>query len=75
MGWNSVHSLSTPLFEGIDEGAFVYFVHSYYAELSTKTIATTHYANDFSAAIHHDNPCFLSTVSPETNGIQRVQSA
>lgn len=55
MGWNSVHNLSTPLFKGIDEGAFVYFVHSYYAELSAKTIATTYYANDFSAAIHHNN--------------------
>ena len=33
MGWNSVRQTqSHPVFEGIADGAFFYFVHSYYAE-------------------------------------------
>src|SRR5665647_918871 len=43
MGWNTVSKLRSPLFSGVKENAFVYFVHSYYAELSSQTIATTDY--------------------------------
>ena len=39
MGWNTINDLSSPLFDGIKENSFVYYVHSYYAELSPKTIA------------------------------------
>jgi glutamine amidotransferase len=55
MGWNNLYNLKSPLFNGIKENAFVYFVHSYYAELSKNTIATTDYIVPFSAAIHRDN--------------------
>jgi glutamine amidotransferase len=40
---------------GIDENSYMYFVHSYYAELSPETIATTDYINPFSAAMQKDN--------------------
>ena len=55
MGWNTVSNLQSPLFSGVKENTFVYFVHSYYAELSPKTIATTDYIVPFSAAIQKDN--------------------
>jgi glutamine amidotransferase len=55
MGWNTVSKLHSPLFSGVKENAFVYFVHSYYAELSPQTIATTDYIVPFSAAIKKDN--------------------
>jgi len=55
MGWNTITGLSSPLMNGIVENSFVYFVHSYYAELSPETIATTDYINPFSAAIHRNN--------------------
>ena len=55
MGWNTVSKLRSPLFSGVKENAFVYFVHSYYAELSPQTIATTDYIIPFSAAIQKDN--------------------
>ena len=55
MGWNTITGLSSPLMNGIVENSFVYFVHSYYAELSPETIATTAYINAFSAAIHRNN--------------------
>ncbi|HUZ60954.1 MAG TPA: imidazole glycerol phosphate synthase subunit HisH [Hanamia sp.] len=55
MGWNNIYNLSSELMKGVDENSFVYFVHSYYAELSAQTIATTEYMNPFSAAMQKDN--------------------
>jgi imidazole glycerol-phosphate synthase subunit HisH len=55
MGWNSVTNLKGKLFKGIKEGSYVYYVHSYYAELSEYTAATTDYILPYSAAIGKDN--------------------
>ncbi len=55
MGWNTIDHLSSPLMNGISENSYVYFVHSYYAELSAETVATTDYINPFSAAMHRNN--------------------
>jgi len=44
------------LLKGLDDTAFVYYVHSYYAEINAQyTIATSHYLGDFSALLHKDN--------------------
>jgi glutamine amidotransferase len=55
MGWNTITNLASPLFAGIKENSYVYFVHSYFAELSSKTIAATDYIISYSAAIQQDN--------------------
>jgi glutamine amidotransferase len=55
MGWNTIFNVSSPLFEGVKENAFVYYVHSYYAEQGDETIATTDYILPYSAAIQKDN--------------------
>jgi imidazole glycerol-phosphate synthase subunit HisH len=55
MGWNTIEALISPLFLGIAEQSYVYYVHSYAAELNEFTIATTQYGNAFSAALHRDN--------------------
>jgi glutamine amidotransferase len=55
IGWNNIHSVKTPLFEGLPQEAYVYFVHSFYSELSTDTIAVADYGVPFSAALHKDN--------------------
>lgn len=55
MGWNKLEDLESPLFAGLDENAFCYFVHSYYAEMSDYTISTTNYGLPFSSALHRDN--------------------
>lgn len=55
MGWNTISDLSSPLMNGITTNSFVYFVHSYYAQLSDETIATTEYINPFSAAMQKEN--------------------
>lgn len=59
MGWNNISLKSeSPLFAGIAEGSFVYFVHSYYcaAENQDDIAATCRYGDvEFSASIWHDN--------------------
>lgn len=55
MGWNSLQDLCSPIMAGLEPGSDVYFVHSYYAELSEATIARCRYGLDFSAAIERDN--------------------
>lgn len=55
MGWNSIHGLKSPLFKNIEEGSFIYNVHSYYAVDSEYSIATCNYGLFYSAAIHKDN--------------------
>jgi glutamine amidotransferase len=55
MGWNTITQLRTPLFDGVPEGSFCYFVHSYYASLGTHTVAVTDYIQQYSAGLHRDN--------------------
>ena len=55
VGWNTIEQLSSPLFNGIKEGSFVYYVHSYYVESGKEKIATTNYILPYSAAIQKDN--------------------
>lgn len=67
MGWNTLTGMNSPLFKGIDDESYVYFVHSYYAELSDQTIATTDYVNPFSAALQKDN-FYALQAHPEKSG-------
>jgi glutamine amidotransferase len=55
MGWNTIQQLSSPLFKGLDENHNVYFVHSYYCEMSGCTIAACDYILPFAAAMQKDN--------------------
>jgi glutamine amidotransferase len=55
IGWNDIYNLQTDLFMGVMENSYVYFVHSYYAELSEWTIATADYVVEYSAALQKDN--------------------
>ncbi len=56
VGWNEIRINGDPLFRGIEDGTYFYFVHSYYAEHSVRTIASCDYAGvTFSAAIRKDN--------------------
>ncbi|MCX6132678.1 MAG: imidazole glycerol phosphate synthase subunit HisH [Ignavibacteriales bacterium] len=56
MGWNRVHlKTQSPLFQGIPDGEFFYFVHSYAAPLVPDTIGSTEYGREFSAAVQHNN--------------------
>ena len=55
MGWNQIENLKSPLFQGIPEGSFMDFVHSYMVPVFEHTAAKCGYAQDFSAAIARDN--------------------
>ena len=55
MGWNALSSMQGPLFEGLDDQSFVYFVHSFYAELCPQTAAIAEYGLPFSAALQWGN--------------------
>lgn len=55
MGWNQIGKLKGPLFEGVKEDSFVYFVHSYYAELGDNSVAVTDYIAPYSSALQRDN--------------------
>ncbi|HEX8286702.1 MAG TPA: imidazole glycerol phosphate synthase subunit HisH [Pyrinomonadaceae bacterium] len=55
IGWNNIHDLKSPLFAGIPENSFVYFVHSFYVESGAETIAAADYGLNFSAAVNHRN--------------------
>lgn len=50
IGWNQIHvRRDSPLLEGVPDGAFFYFVHSFYveAERDEDVIATTDYGIDY----------------------------
>ena len=55
MGWNNFISVKGEIFNGIATSDDVYYVHSYYAEISACTIATCQYITRFSAALQKDN--------------------
>ena len=55
MGWNNFTSVKGDLFKGIDLTDDVYYVHSYYAELSPFTMAICDYILPFSASMQRDN--------------------
>ncbi len=55
MGWNSIYDYQSDLLTGIPGNAFVYYVHSYYAELCAETVATTDYVQPYSAIIQKNN--------------------
>ena len=58
VGWNQVsHQGSSPLFDGIPDGADFYFVHSYYVDPAVEgwTAATTDYGVRFTTAIAREN--------------------
>ncbi|OOF54967.1 imidazole glycerol phosphate synthase, glutamine amidotransferase subunit [Rodentibacter genomosp. 2] len=56
MGWNKVrYQADHPLFAGIEQDSYFYFVHSYAVMPNDNTIATCDYGVPFSAAIQRKN--------------------
>ncbi len=58
MGWNTVHYKNDdPLFEGIPNDSYFYFVHSYYVAPENPNVVSgvTPYGEDFVSAVCHEN--------------------
>ncbi|SNS21244.1 glutamine amidotransferase [Belliella buryatensis] len=68
VGWNNLFDLKTPLLAGLNDESFVYYVHSYYCELSEYTIASTNYVLDFAGLMHRDN-FYAMQAHPEKSGL------
>lgn len=67
MGWNSLHlEHDGRLFRGVDEGAYVYFVHSYYLKAEEDDIvkASTEYCTHIHASVEKGN-VFACQFHPE----------
>lgn len=68
MGWNTISNTEGKLLRDVGRHPYVYYVHSYYAELCQDTVATTRYGSTiFSAALRYEN--FYGTqFHPEKSG-------
>ncbi len=67
MGWNTLNIVqSHPLLEGVKDGSYVYFVHSYYPQPtdSDVVVATTEYGVRFASMVAQKN-LFATQFHPE----------
>ncbi|MCI9047666.1 MAG: imidazole glycerol phosphate synthase subunit HisH [Hungatella sp.] len=70
MGWNSLDIRpDSRLFAGIEQGAYVYFVHSYYLQAQDESVvaASAQYGVGIHAAVERDN-VFACQFHPEKSG-------
>ena len=75
IGWNSLSfPNSSPLFDGIQEGAYVYFVHTFSAQQAdpSQVIAVTDYGGVVTAAVQKGN-FFGCQFHPEKSGETGLQ--
>ncbi|HLP77780.1 MAG TPA: imidazole glycerol phosphate synthase subunit HisH [Candidatus Paceibacterota bacterium] len=80
IGWNQVERINSacPLFRGIAEGSYVYFVHSFHPQPSDDSIvaARTTYGETFASAVWRDN-VFATQFHPEKSqkvGLQLLKN-
>ena len=70
IGWNSLHLQNQGrLFEGVPEGTFVYFVHSFYLKAKEESIVRA--SSDYGVAIHasvEQDSVFACQFHPEKSG-------
>jgi glutamine amidotransferase len=72
VGWSRVNSRNHPLFSGIAQDAYFYFVHSYRADVTDACVATCRYEETFAAAMARDN--FMGVqFHPERSGADGEQ--
>ncbi|MFZ1180492.1 MAG: imidazole glycerol phosphate synthase subunit HisH [Herbaspirillum sp.] len=74
-GWNRVHQRAAhPLWDGIDEQAYFYFVHSYYAQPgeSAHIVGETVYGQVFACAVASGN-IFATQFHPEKSAAAGLQ--
>ena len=70
IGWNALHLVGekSPIFQYLNEGDHVYFVHSFYAaDCEKNVIATSEYGAELTAAVAKDN-IFGCQFHPEKSG-------
>lgn len=79
IGWNSLHLQNQgSLFEGLEEGMFVYFVHSYYLQADREDIvkASTEYGVQIHASVEQGNvfACQFHPEKSSNGGLRMLQN-
>jgi len=71
MGWNRVLQVQHPLWAGVPDGSWFYFVHSYYAapDQARHAVGHTDYGDRFTCAVARDN-IFATQFHPEKSADQ-----
>ena len=75
MGWNRVHqTVSHPMWNGVADNSYFYFVHSYYAVPANpaNVYGETSYGNVFSSVVGRDN-IFATQFHPEKSASTGLQ--
>lgn len=75
MGWNRVHQKTAhPLWDGVADDTYFYFVHSFYAvpAVAAHTVGVTEYGSAFSCAVARDN-IFATQFHPEKSASAGLQ--
>lgn len=78
MGWNKMFTKEHPLFENLDEGHYLYFVHSYHAVCDNEedVIGTTEYGYSFASAVACGNVIGIQPHPEKShkNGLEILQN-
>lgn len=78
MGWNRMLTHGHPLFEGLDDGHYLYFVHSYHAlcERKEDSIGETMYGYEFTSAVARGNVMGIQPHPEKShqNGLQLLKN-
>ena len=79
MGWNQIRiERQAPIFKGIPDGGFFYFVHSYYVQPEDENViaATTEYGLRFASVLWRDNlfACQFHPEKSQTLGLQLLKN-
>lgn len=62
MGWNQIHQRRhIPVFDGLEDGGYAYFVHSYYVDPEDPSVVagTTDYGIDYASVVSRGNLCAI----------------
>jgi glutamine amidotransferase len=80
IGWNQLDEVNSqcPLFHGVSNGSYVYFVHSFFPKPVDSSIVATHttYGETFASSVWHDN-VFATQFHPEKSqnvGLQLLKN-
>ncbi|MFB6283477.1 MAG: imidazole glycerol phosphate synthase subunit HisH [Halobacteria archaeon] len=70
MGWNSLDNVEEhPVFDGINQGSYVYFVHSFYAHTDSDLTTTNYGKMEFASTVVNDRGNVVGTqFHPEKSG-------
>ena len=79
MGWNSIAiGKRSPVLDGVPDGAFMYFVHSYYVVPDDQSVACTmtDYGRPFVSSVEHDNifACQFHPEKSQSEGLRMIRN-